>query len=150
MITIFLLYELIFIDNLRYIDDLYLRTLLYTTIKQVIDVREPLDDNNMDDVLLRLNLVYSYICVLVDNNQEQDEDLIKYTNLVFTDIYGLIKSRLELVKKVEDFEMYRANDSICYEIHKMHPYSVIMRTEDKTNYNNKKKIPIGVATYYNN
>ena len=149
MITIFLLYELIFIDNLRHINDLYLRTLLYTTIKQEIDSREPLDVNNIDNVLLLLDIVYSYICVLVDNNQ--DEDLVKYANLVFADIYGLIKSRLELVKKDEDIEIYRANDSICYEIHKMYPYFVIMRTEDKTNYsNNKKKVPIKVTTYYDN
>ena len=149
MITIFLLYELIFIDNLRHIDDLYLRTLLYTTIKQEIDSRESLDVDNMDNVLLLLDIVYSYICVLVDNNQ--DEDLVKYANLVFADIYGLIKSRLELVKKDEDIEIYRANDSICYEIHKMYPYFVIMRTEDKTNYsNNKKKVPIKVTTYYDN
>ena len=149
MITIFLLYELIFIDNLRHVDDLYLRTLLYTTIKQVIDEREPLDDNNMDNVLLRLDIVYSYICALVDENQ--DEDLVKYANLVFADIYGLIKSRLELVKKDEDIEIYRANDSICYEIHIMYPYSIIMRTEDKTNYsNNKNKVPIKVVTYYDN
>jgi len=103
----------------------------------------------MDSVLLRLNLVYSYICVLVDNNQ--DEDLIKYTNLVFEDIHGLIKSRLELVKKDVDYEKYRANDSICYEIYKMDPYYVIMRNEDKTSYNNNKnKIAVALVTYHNN
>lgn len=143
------MYELIFIDNLRHVDDLYLRTLLYTTIKQEINNREPLDDNNIDNILLLLDIVYSYICVLVDNNQ--DEDLVRYANLVFKDIYGLIKSRLELVKKDEDIEIYRVNDSTCYEIHIMYPYSIIMRTEDKTNYsNNKKKVPIKVVTYYDN